>query len=110
MENRFEDCEDLIDTYRASLWLAGKKANEDKDYEKIIAEANEMLKEYPEDGEIMAYIAAAYYMMGDNEKAKKMYAEAVENTRNGFVWQFAKKHVGIDRMLEEEIYVNSLSE
>ena len=110
LENRFEDCEDLIDTYRARLWLAGKKANEDKDYEKIIAEANEMLKEYPEDGEIMAYIAAAYYMMGDKENATKMYAKAVENTRNGFVWQFAKKHVGIDRMLEEEIYVNGLSE
>lgn len=110
LENVFDDCQDLIDTYRARLWLMGKKASDDKDYEEMIDVANKMLAEYPEDGEIMAYIAGAYYMLGDQENATKMYAEAVENTRNGFVWQFAKKHVGIDRMLEEEIYVNSESE
>ncbi len=110
LENPVEDCEDLIDTYRARLWLMTKKANENKDYENIIDEANKMLLEYPEDGEIMAYIAASYYWLGDNEKATEMYRKAVDNTRNGFVWQFAKKHVGIDRMLEEEIYVNGLSD
>ncbi|MBQ6512843.1 phosphorylcholine transferase LicD [Methanobrevibacter sp.] len=106
LKKTFDGFENLIDTYRARLWLLAKKSNNDDDYRNLIAEANKMLSEYPEDGEIMAYIAGAYYLLGDQEKSFEMYRKAVDCSRNGFVWQFAKKHAGIDRMKEEEIYVN----
>ena len=110
LKKTFDGFENLIDTYRARLWLLAKKSNNDDDYRNLIAEANRMLSEYPEDGEIMACIAGAYYLLGDQDKSCEMYRKAVDCSRNGFVWQFAKKHAGIDKMNEEEIYVNSLSQ
>ena len=101
-----EDCENLVDTYRARLWLNIKKAENNTDYEKVISKGSEMLIDYPKDGEIMAYIAEAYYHLGNVEKATEIYDEAVHHTRNGFVWQYAKRYVGIDRMAEEEIDVD----
>lgn len=106
LNNLPEDCDSLIDTYRATLWLLIKKANNSKDYLAIIEKGEKMLIEYPEDGELMAYIAEAYYQLNDEINAIKMYDNAVHHTRNGFVWQNAKKHVGIDRMSEEDIHVN----
>ena len=96
----------LIDVYRAKLWLALKTAEDDEDYESIINQGQEMLKRYPDDGELMAYIADAYFNLNNLVKAKGFYECAVDNTRNGFVWRKAKENVGIDRMAREEIYVN----
>ena len=98
--------ETLIDTYRAKLWLSINKSKVSEDYEKIILDGTNFLNEYPNDGEIMAYIAEAYYQLGKKEKAYEMYNQAVQNTRNGFVWQYAKKRSGIDKMIEEGNDVN----
>ena len=72
----------------------------------IIEQGNGMLEYYPHDGEIMAYIAEAYFNLGNIEKSTELYEMAVNNTRNGFVWRNAKEKVGIDRMAGEEIHVN----
>ena len=69
--------ENLVDVFKATLWLKLKTASSTEDYESIINEGTEFLKLYPEDGELM-----------------------------GFVWRKAKENVGIDRMAEEEIYVD----
>jgi len=98
--------ETLIDTYRAKLWLSLNKSKVSEDYEKIILDGTNFLNEYPNDGEIMAYIAEAYYQLGKKEKTYEMYNQAVQNTRNGFVWQYAKKRSGIDKMIEEGDDVN----
>ena len=98
--------ETLIDTYRAKLWLSINKSKVSEDYEKIILDGTNFLNEYPNDGEIMAYIAEAYYQLGKKEKAYEMYNQAVQNTRNGFVWQYAKKRSDIDKMIEEGDDVN----
>lgn len=106
LNTEYDDFKDLVNTYRARLHLDLHNAKEDKDYESLITKGNEMLCDYPDDGEIMAYIAQAHYNLGDKKKATEVYDEAVHNTRNGFVWQYAKKYVGIDRMAEEEIDVD----
>ena len=98
--------ENLVDVFKATLWLKLKTASSTEDYESIINEGNEFLKLYPEDGELMSHIAEAYFNLGNIEKAKEFYDNAVHNTRNGFVWRKAKENVGIDRMAEEEIYVD----
>ncbi|MBE6511749.1 MAG: LicD family protein [Methanobrevibacter olleyae] len=99
--NKAEDyCENLVETYRARLWLELNKLNE-KDYNLIIDEGNKMLEDFPTDGEIMAYIAEALYNIGEMDKSSKMYYEAVHNTRNGLIWKDAKKYVGIDRLAED---------
>ncbi|WP_406536010.1 LicD family protein [Methanobrevibacter sp.] len=95
------DCVNLIDTYRATLWANLKNSKED--YENIIKKGNEMLIDYPDDGEIMSYIAEAYYKLGNLEEATKMYDKAVHNTRNGIIWQKAKEYVNINRLGEEKI-------
>ena len=100
-----EDCENLVDTYRARLWLNIKKAENNTDYEMVISKGSEMLIDYPKDGEIMAYIAEAYYHLGNVEKATEIYDAAVHNTRNGYVWKYAKGNDGIDRIEEEDIDV-----
>jgi phosphorylcholine metabolism protein LicD len=106
LNNMEEDCEGLVDTYRAILWLDMQKAEDNDDYEHIISKGNELLRDYPDDGEIMAYIAEAHYHLGEEEKAREIFDKAVHHTRNGFVWQNAKRYVGIDRMAEEEIDVD----
>lgn len=106
LNNIPQDYNNLIDVFRATLWFKLKTAKNDEDYEVIIKQGHDMLKYYPEDGEIMSHIAEAYFNLDNIEKAKEMYSIAVNNTRNGFVWRNAKEHVGIDRMAGEEIYVN----
>ena len=101
-----EDYKNLVDVFRAKLWLKLRTAENDEDNELIIEQGNDMLKYYPEDGEIMSYIAEAYFNLGNTIKATEFYDMAVNNTRNGFVWRNAKEKVGIDRMAGEEIYVN----
>lgn len=106
LESSPPETDDLIDTFRAQLWLAHKKAKNNDDYNEIIKTGREMLSQYSDDGEIMAHIAEAYYKLGDTENAREMYDKAVHHTRNGFVWQNAKTNVGVDKMAEEEIDVN----
>lgn len=106
LSNIPKDASDLVDTYRATLWYDLKTAENNDDYESIIHRGDEMLKCYPTDGELMSYIAEAYFTLGNTEKAREVYDDAVHNTRNGLVWKHAKETVGIDRMAEEEIYVN----
>ncbi len=106
LDNIPEDCLNLVDTFKAILWLKLRTAKDNEDYESIVEKGMDMLKDYPTDGELMSYIAEAYFKLDNIEKAKEMYDEAVHNTRNGFVWRYAKENVGIDRMAEEELYVN----
>ena len=106
LNNVPKDAHDLVDTFRAELWFKLKTAKANEDYESILEKGNDMLKLYPQDGEIMSYIAESHFNLNDMEQAKKMYDLAVHNTRNGFVWRRAKENVGIDRMAEEDLYVN----
>ena len=49
LNNMEEDCEGLVDTYRAILWLDMQKAEDNDDYEHIISKGNELLRDYPDD-------------------------------------------------------------
>lgn len=47
--------------------------------------AKAALKKYPEDGELIKYMANALEGCGEFEKAREFYAKAAENTTNGIV-------------------------
>lgn len=106
LNNIPNDCNHLVDTFRAILWYKLKTAKTDENFEFIIENGYKMLDLYPNDGEIMSYIAESYFNLNNIDKAKEFYDNAVHNTRNGFVWKNAKQNAGIDRMKEEEIYVD----
>ena len=90
-------CKNLIDTYRAEIYL--KLCN--SEYQNAIDFGEEILKEFPEDGEVLGLVARAYYNLDETEKAHEIYDRAVHLTRNGFIWRNAKQDIGIERMLEE---------
>ena len=96
-----EYSETLIDTYRAKLHLQLSISESNEDYMKIINDGEAILSEFPEDGEIMNILAKAYFHLGEKEKSYELFKQAVDFTRNGFVWRDAKEFAGIDRMLEE---------
>lgn len=94
-------CKNLIDTYRAKLYLKLTNSTSDSDYENTIDYGEELLKEFPEDGEILGLIARAYHRLGKHDESYEIYSRAVHLTRNGFIWRNAKQDVGIERMMEE---------
>ena len=94
-------CKSLIDTSRARLYLELTKSKDESDYEQVIKNGEESLMEFPNDGEILGLIARAYYRLGEKDKAYDIYSQAVQLTRNSFIWRNAKEDCGIDRMLEE---------
>ena len=95
---------DLLDIYRSKLWIMENNAKTLKDYEKIDALCDEVLKTYPFDGETMATQAKAKLECGHKDEAMKLYEKSVENTRNGLVWEKVKEESGISRIdIERDI-------
>lgn len=97
---------ELIDFKRAELWLIRNGAENDNDFSRLIVKAEDALNMFNNDGELMAYKAAGLYGLGKRDEAKASYIEAVNNTRNGFIWKEAKELFGIvpdGEVYEEEI-------
>ena len=63
---------------------------------------DESLSYYPEDGELIRYKAVLCRDRGDEEEAERLYGEAVNLTRNGFVWREAEELYGIKPAEYEE--------
>ena len=96
--------EDLIDIYRAKIWLMDNAAESVEDYEKIDQLSSHALSLYPFDGEIMAFQAKAKSECGNKKEAMELYEKAIHNTRNGIIWQKVEDESGISRMdMEAEL-------
>ena len=95
---------DLIDIYRAKIWVMENEAESVDDYRKIDELCGHVLSIYPFDGETMAYYAQAKSECGDKDAAMKLYRKSVDNTRNGIIWQKVEDESGISRMdMEAEL-------
>ena len=95
---------DLLDIYRAKVWLLESNADCFEDFKNIDKYCNQILKIYPFDGEIMASQAKAKLELGERENALKLYRKSVETTRNALIWQKVEEESGISRIdIEREI-------
>lgn len=98
------DYPDLIDIYRAKIWLMENDANSVEDFKKIDELCAHVLSLYPFDGETMAFQAKAKSECGQKEEAMELYEKSVHNTRNGIIWQKVEDESGISRMdMEAEL-------
>lgn len=88
---------DLLDIYRAKIWIRESDAKSEDDYKDIDEFCNDVLEVYPFDGEIMAVQAKAKLECGQKDEAMELYNKAVFNTRNGLIWQKVQDEVGINR-------------
>ena len=104
-----EEYPDLIDIYRAKLWLKENNAKGISDYESIDELCKEALDLYPFDGEIMAIQAKAKLETGQKEEAMELYKKSVDNTRNGLIWQKVEDECGYSRMDIEREMIRELS-
>ena len=104
-----EEYPDLIDIYRAKIWLMERNAETIEDYKSIDALCDEALSLYPFDGEIMASHAKAKSELGENDKAMELYKKSVDNTRNGLIWQKVEDECGYSRMDIERELIKELS-
>ena len=74
------------------------------DFEEIDKLCDEALSMYPFDGEIMAFQAKAKLECGNNTQAMELYRKAIDNTRNGLIWQKVEDETGISRLdIEREL-------
>lgn len=89
---------DLLDIYRAKLWIKEINAKSSKDYKDINNLCNEILKKYPFDGETMAIQAKAKFELGQDNESLELYKKSILNTRNGLIWQKVEDESGISRM------------
>ena len=101
--------DDLLDIYRAKIWLMEKSANSIDDYKKIDQLCDHVLSLYPFDGETMAYQAKAKSECGQKKEAKKLYKKSIDNTRNGLIWQKVEDEAGISRMDIEARLIKTLN-
>ena len=100
---------DLLDSYRAELWIKERNADSKKDYELIDEKCSEALSLYPFDGEIMAIQAKAKLECGDEKEAMELYEKAIHKTRNGLVWQKVEDETGISRIDIESKLIEELN-
>lgn len=89
---------ELIDIYRAKLWIMDKNAKNLEDYKAIDELSKKTLELYPFDGESMAFQAKAQLEIGNEKEAMELYEKAIENTRNGIIWQKVEDESGISRI------------
>jgi hypothetical protein len=89
---------ELLDIYRSKLWIKDNNAKTVEDFKIIDDLCDESLSIYPFDGEIMAIQARAKLKLGKKEDSKKLYYKAIENTRNGLIWQKVEDETGISRI------------
>lgn len=95
---------DLLDIYRAELWIRDNNAKSVDDFSQIDEICNEALGKYPFDGEIMAIQARAKSELGYKDESDRLYRKSIENTRNGLIWQKVEDETGISRIeIEREI-------
>ena len=89
---------DLLDSFRARIWVKENDAKSKQDYEIINELCEEALSLYPFDGEIMAIQAKAKMECGFEKEAMELYDKAIHNTRNGLIWQKVEDESGISRL------------
>ena len=94
-ENKYPD---LLDIYRAKIWVMENTANSIDDYKMIDQLCDHVLSLYPFDGETMAFQAKAKTECGQKKEAMKLYRKSIDNTRNGLIWQKVEDETGISRM------------
>lgn len=92
---------ELLDYGRAELWLNDRLAESELDWQQQKTRAERWNRTYPEDGEVMAYLAESELKLGEKEKAEQLYNRAIHLTRNGIIWEKAKESVGLERIEEE---------
>ena len=85
--------EDAVPDYAFGvLW---KLAKEEK-YEELKTKAEAYLVKWGRMGEILRFKALATYHLDGKEASYDIYLEAINATRNGYVWKEAKELCGID--------------
>ena len=89
---------DLLDSFRARIWVKENDAKSKQDYEIINNLCEEALSLYPFDGEIMAIQAKAKMECGFEKEAMELYDKAIHNTRNGLIWQKVEDESGLSRL------------
>lgn len=89
---------ELLDIYRAILWIKDNNAENKEDFSEINDICEEALTLYPFDGEIMAIYARAQLKVGNSEKSDEFYRKSIDNTRNGLIWQKVEDETGISRI------------
>lgn len=97
IEKHEKEYPDLLDIYRAKVWVKENDAKSNEDYKAIDEFCGYVLGIYPFDGEIMATQAKAKMECGLENEAMELYNKAVLNTRNGLIWQKVEDEVGISR-------------
>ena len=110
IEKYEESYPDLLDIYRAKIWIMENKAKTEEDYKEIDELCDKALKMYPFDGEIMAIQAKAKLDCGKKEEAMNLYNKAIYNTRNGIIWQKVEDEVGISRTDIERDLIEGLED
>lgn len=100
---------DLLDIYRARLWVMENSADSIYDYVDIDELCDHILSLYPFDGEVMAYQAKAKSECGHEKEAMELYRKSVDNTRNGIIWQKVEDESGISRMDMEAELIEELN-
>lgn len=98
IETYEKDYPQLLDIYRAKLWIMENSANSTDDFKAINDLCDETLNLYPFDGETMAIKAKAMMELGNKDEAMELYRKAVDNTRNGIIWQKVEVESGISRI------------
>lgn len=86
----------IIDYARAELWCALKEAENRIDYINLVRNAEAKVEKFGEDGELLRFKGMGLYKLNKTEEARNIYASAIENTRNGFVWREAWELFGMD--------------
>ena len=85
----------MRDYVKAELWIGLQNSNLIEDIVDVEEKALSALDKYGRDGELLSFYAEALYRQGKINAAKTIYKEAIENTRNGFVWRAAKDLFGL---------------
>ena len=106
-ENRYPN---LLDIYRAKLWIKENNAKSIEDYKEIENLCEEVLEMYPFDGETMASYAKAKLECDKKEEAIEIYKKAIFNTRNGLIWQKVEDEIGISRIDIERDLIEELED
>jgi hypothetical protein len=100
----------LLDIYRAKTWIMDSNAQSDDDFKEIDELCDEALMQYPFDGEIMAMQARAKSELGQKQESDRLYRKAIENTRNGLIWQKVEDEAGISRIeIERDLIEEDLA-
>ena len=87
--------EHTLDYEKARLWLLRSGCKEESDFHYLIEQADQAIRSFGDNGELIWYRAWALHSLGD-ESAAAEYQKAVGHTRNGLVWHEAKELYGIE--------------